>query len=330
MPPKGRVAMDRSERFYKIDQMIAGRGIVPLNDFLSELDISLATFKRDLEYLRDRLNAPIVWDRDNGGYRYESQSTGPTFALPGMWFNASEAHALLLIQQLLKDIHPGLLSQHIEPLQSRLKALLGSGDHSADEVEKRFRMIHASQRVLPLKHFEAIATATLGRKQLKIQHYNRERDETVERLISPQQIVFYRDNWYVDAWCHLRADIRSFSIDAIQGAEPLTAKAKEIGKAKLKEYFEKGYGIFSGAKVQWAKLKFTPARARWVANEQWHPEQTAQFEPDGSYLLKIPYSDDRELLMDIMKHGDQVEVLAPANLRKRVTQILESAAKKYA
>ena len=322
--------MDRSERFYKIDQMLAARGIVPLADFLAELDISLATFKRDLEYLRDRLNAPIIWDRQAGGYRYQSaKQSGPAFTLPGMWFNASEAHALLLIQTLLKEIHPGLLSQHIEPLQARLKALLGSADHSAEEVEKRFRLVHASKRILPLKHFEAIASATLSRQRLKIQHYNRERDETVERLISPQQIVFYRDNWYVDAWCHLREGIRSFSIDAITGAEITADIAKDLGKSELKEYFERGYGIFSGSDVFWAQLKFTAERARWVANESWHPDQKISYSPDGSYLLEVPYTDDRELLMDIMKHGDQVEVIAPADLRIRIKAILQQAANQY-
>jgi Predicted transcriptional regulator len=138
--------LDRSERFYKIDQMLTARHVVPVDDFLAELDVSLATFKRDLEYLRDRLNAPILWDRDAGGYRYDVQrNTGPAFALPGVWFNASEVHALLLMRKLLQDIHPGLLGPQIEPLQTRLKALLGSADHSAEEVEKRFRMIHAAK-----------------------------------------------------------------------------------------------------------------------------------------------------------------------------------------
>lgn len=246
-----------------------------------------------------------------------------------MWFNASEAHALLLIQKLLKEIHPGLLTQHIEPLQARLKALLGSADHSAEEVEKRFKMLHATQRVMPLKYFEAIATATLGRKRIKIQHYNRERDETVERLISPLQIVFYRDNWYLDAWCHLRDGIRSFSIDAIRGVESTDDPAKEVSKTALKEHFEKGYGIFSGGKVQWAKLKFSPARARWVANESWHPDQRSKFADDGSYLLEVPYTDDRELLMDILKHGSEVEVLAPITLRTRVRNSLDSTLERY-
>lgn len=322
--------MDRSERFYKIDQMLSARHVVPVNDFLSELDVSLATFKRDLEYLRDRLNAPIIWDRDAGGYRYDAQqNTGPAFALPGIWFNASEAHALLLIQKLLQDIHPGLLGAQIEPIQIRLKALLGSGDHSADEVEKRFRMIHAAKRIMPLKYFEVIASATLRRKQLKIVHFNRERNEASERLISPQQIVFYRDNWYVDAWCYLRKAIRSFSIDAITGAELIDEDAKEISPSEIKQYFEHGYGIFSGTSVQWAKLKFTSARARWVASESWHPDQRGLYDTDGSYLLEVPYADDRELLMDILRHGDEVEVMAPVALRIRIKAILQSALGKY-
>lgn len=322
--------MDRSERFYKIDQMLTARKVVPVREFLNELDISLATFKRDLEYLRDRLNAPIVWDRDAGGYRYDLQNgRGPAFSLPGIWFNASEAHALLLMQALLKDIHPGLLGPQIEPLQARLKALLGSADHSGEEVEKRFRLVHATRRVMPLKHFEVIASATLNRKRLKIVHFSRERNETTERFISPQQIVFYRDNWYVDAWCHLRRAIRSFAIDAITTAEPMEEPARELSKAVLKEYFEKGYGIFSGTNVQWARLKFTPTRARWVASESWHAEQRARFASDGSYLLEVPYSDDRELLMDILRHGDEVEVVGPKTLRERVRGVLEATLEKY-
>lgn len=61
--------MDRTERLYKIDRMLNDRKVVPITEFLEELEVSLATFKRDLEYLRDRFNAPVIWDRDAGGYR---------------------------------------------------------------------------------------------------------------------------------------------------------------------------------------------------------------------------------------------------------------------
>lgn len=322
--------MDRTERFYKIDQLLNDQTVVPLGTFLDDLGISLATFKRDLEYMRDRLHAPIQWDRDASGYRYiQPDPLAPTFALPGLWFNSGEVHALITMQQLLSTLEPGLLAGHIKPLQARLKALLESQDHSAAEVETRFRIVHAARRQVTHQYFELVASATLERKRLKIRHYSRQTGEETERIISPQQLVYYRDNWYVDSWCHLRNGIRSFSIDAITKAEMLKEKAKEISKLKLKEVLENGYGIFSGKAVTWAKLRFSPERARWVSNEQWHPKQRGKFEADGSYLLEIPFSDNRELVMDILRHGAEVKVIAPQKLRKRVEQELRSALKHY-
>ncbi len=321
--------MDRTERFYKIDQLLNDQTVVSLTTFLDNLGISHATFKRDLEYMRERLNAPIEWDREVGGYRYnQPDPLAPTFALPGLWFNSTEVHALLTMQQLISNLEPGLLAGHIKPLQVRLKALLESGDHSSTEVETRFRLVHAARRQAH-QYFEVVASATLGRRRLKIRHYNRQTDEGTERIISPQQLVYYRDNWYVDSWCHMRSGIRSFAIDAIRHAELLQEKAKEISISKLKKVLESGYGIFSGKDVSWAKLRFTPEHARWVANEQWHPQQTGKFESDGSYLLEVPYSNDRELVMDILRHGAQVEVIAPARLRARMGKELKAAMRLY-
>ena len=322
--------MDRTERFYKIDQLLNDMTVVPLATFLEDLGVSLATFKRDLEYMRDRLNAPIQWDRENSGYRYiQPDPLAPTFALPGLWFNSGEVHALLTMQQLLSNLEPGLLAGHIKPLQARLNALLESQDHSAVEVETRFRIVHAARRKVTHQYFEVVASATLGRKRLKIRHYSRETAKETERTISPQQLVYYRDNWYVDSWCHLRDGIRSFAIDAIHYAEILGEKAKEVSKPRLKEVLESGYGIFSGQSVIWARLRFSPERARWVANEQWHSQQKGKFESDGSYLLEIPYSDDRELLMDILRHGSEVEVIAPEKLRERIRRELDQALNFY-
>jgi len=322
--------MDRTERFYKIDQLLNEKIVVSIETFLDDLGVSLATFKRDLEYMRERLHAPILWDRDAGGYRYtQPDPLAPTFALPGLWFNSGEVHALITMQQLLSNLEPGLLAGHIKPLQARLNALLESQDHSAAEVETRFRIVHAARRQVTHQYFELVATATLSRKRLKIRHYSRETGEETERVISPQQLVYYRDNWYVDTWCHLRNGIRSFSIDAITNAEILKEKTKEVSRSKLKEALENGYGIFSGKAVTWARLRFSSERARWVSKEQWHPQQKGRFDDDGSYLLEIPFSDNRELIMDILRHGAEVEVISPQKLRKRVGQELKSALKYY-
>jgi predicted DNA-binding transcriptional regulator YafY len=321
--------MDRTERFYQIDQLLQGGQPVPIERFLDALGVSRATFKRDLEYMRDRLNAPIEWDRFEGGYRYAEPAGGPAFALPGLWFNASEAHALLTMQQLLADLQPGLLEAQVRPLQARLRALLGSADHSAEEVERRIRIVAAARRRLAARHFEAVASTTLRRRRLRIAHYSRQADETTERTVSPQQLVFYRDNWYLVAWCHLRDDLRSFSIDAITRADQLEETARDVDPAAIAETMESGYGIFSGRDVTWATLRFEPERSRWVSAEVWHPQQRGRFDDARRWTLELPYTDPRELMMDVLKHGASVEVLAPASLRERVASELRSALAGY-
>src|SRR5262245_57176248 len=320
--------MDRTERFYKIHQLLAARGTVKLGVLLDALGVSRATFKRDLEYMRDRLNAPIEWDRETGGYRFAGGEAARS-QLPGLWFNPSEVRALLTMQHLLANLQPGLLEPHIKPLLSRLRSLLGSGEHSAEEVERRIRIIHLGARKVALPHFELVANAVLDRQRLQIAYVSRGSNQRTEREISPQRLVQYRENWYCDAWCHLREDLRSFAVDAIQSAAPVDRKAKPIAERDLDEVLASGYGIFSGRKTTWAKLRFTAERARWVSAEAWHPEQKGRFEPDGRYVLELPFSDPRELAMDVLRHGAHVEVLEPASLRDAVRQQLAAALKQY-
>jgi len=319
--------VDRTERFYKIQQLIHQHDVVPARRFLRELEISSATFKRDLEYLRSRLNIPIVWDGVANGYRFDPQA--PLRELPGLWFNAQEIYALLAMKHLLEGLQPGLLGPHVQPLLTRLTAAIGSSEHPAEEVQKRIRILQAARRALPLKHFEAAARALLERRQLRITYYNRARDDETTREISPQRLVHYRDNWYLDAWCHLRQDLRSFAVDAIRAAQSSERPARDVPTRELDEVLASGYGIFSGRDTQWARLRFSPVRARWVATEQWHPAQRARFDADGKYVLEIPYSDDRELVMDILKFGPDIEVLEPQALRQRVRQLLAEALRRY-
>jgi predicted DNA-binding transcriptional regulator YafY len=321
--------MDRTERFYRIDQLLQERTVVSRDDFLDALEVSLATFKRDLEYMRDRFHAPIVFDADAGGYRYAKESrSGRRFELPGLWFNEGEAFALVAMEHLLASLdHGGLIGPHIEPLRARLTAMLGTGDASAAEVRKRVRLLAFAQRKLPLEHFEAIGRATMKRRRVRVAYYARSTDETSERDVSPQRLVHYRGNWYLDAWCHLRNDLRTFAVDGIRRATVLDEHAREVPVKALDDLLAAGYGIVkSGRDVTWATLRFSAERARWVASEAWHPDQRGVFDRSGRYTLELPYRDDRELVLEIMKHGPEVEVLAPGDLREKVAALHRAAA----
>ena len=325
--------MDRTERFYKISELLRANQVISFATLLATLETSRSTLKRDLKYLCDRLHNPIIYNRQRGGYQLATPDPADKHAheLPGLWFSPTEIHALLTMQQLVAGLDAGgVLSTHIAPLMERLNALLGpEGNAEATELRQRVRIIRLAQRRLQPRHFEQVATALAQRKRLHIAYTARGNGSTTERDISPLRLVHYRDNWYLDAWCHYRQQLRNFALDAITRLEPLNEPAREVGAAQLSATFGPGYGIFAGGKLRWARLRFSPERARWVAQEQWHPEQSGKFESDGSYLLRLPYTDHRELIMDILKHGTHCEVLGPPSLRKVVVEEVKKLGEKY-
>lgn len=325
--------MSQTERIYQIDQLLADRRVVSFAELQQRLEISRATLKRDLMFMRDRLHAPIVFDRQLGGYRFDSEKPkiGGQYELPGLWFSAAEIHALLSMQHLLANLDPGgILAPHVQPLMARLNALLGTADDAAEEIRKRILIVGHGRRGLRLEHFERVGSALLRRKRLLLNYHGRGRNEVTEREVSPQRLVHYRENWYLDAWCHVRRELRNFSVDAIRRCEVLEKPAREVADRSMKAVLGPGYGIFGARARNRARLRFSPERARWVAAEAWHPQQKGSFEADGSYVLELPYGDDRELLMDILRHGHHVEVLEPPQLRSRLAQELQAAAARYA
>lgn len=324
--------MSNLSRVYQIDQILATHAVVSKAELLSRLEVSWATLKRDLAYMRDRFNAPIVFDKELGGYRFDRQiqSHGPDYELPGLWFNADEIFALLTMQHLLSNLDTGgLLGPHIQPLLARLTGILEHGNNTLDEIQKRIKIDTLGARSYALDCFQLIGRALLQRKRLHIDYHARGSNEVTTRTVSPQRLIFYRQNWYLDAWCHLRKGLRSFSVDCIRSATPTEEVAKPVSEKTLNEALGAGYGIFSGTSPATATLRFSAERARWVSAEQWHPQQVSRTLPNGVYELKIPYTDPRELMMDVLRHGSHCEVISPPSLRDLIQQELHKLINLY-
>lgn len=285
------------------------------------LGVSLSTLKRDIAFLRDRLNVPIVPDREQGGWRLDpsQQLIGGQMELPGLWLSAEEIHALLTMQHLLSNLDKGgILGRYIDPWMARLAKQLDGGLPAGTEVARRIRVATVGARKVHLPHFQSLGSALLRRQRAVVAYHGRSRDSHTEREVSPQRLVHYRDNWYLDAWCHWRNALRSFSVDAISAVRILDRPAIDVPDDELDHVLGSGYGIFAGTRVHWATLRFSAERARWVAAETWHPEQRSRFDDEGRYLLEVPYTESTELVMDILRHLPEVEVLGPPGLDREV------------
>lgn len=321
--------MDRLQRIYKLHQAISSRRHpVSCQTLQDELECSRATVNRIIQELRLYFNAPIEYDRSRNGYHY-ALNDGQTFELPGLWFSETELYALLTTQQLLAHVQPGLLDTQLKPVKERIERILATRHLGSEEISKRVRILRMTGRNVALECFQTVAGALLQRHCLHICYHGRGSDETSSREISPQRLIHYRDNWYLDAWCHTRNALRSFAVERITAAKALPQRCRDVPEKQLDTHYTSSYGIFAGEPKHTAVLRFTPERARWVADEHWHPQQQSQIFEDGSYELRIPYSDSRELVMDILKHGEEVEVIAPETLRNAITEHLKNTLGRY-
>ena len=321
--------MDKFDRIYAIHKLLSNARL-PVNKTIieQELECSHATVERIIKEMRLYLGAPILYDRKANGYSY-TKDTDTHYELPGLWFNASELYSLLASYQLLSDVEPGLLESHIGPLKEKVEALLKTKSMQKGDLALRVRILSMAARKPNPKHFSIVATALLTRKQVELTYHGREKDKTTQRIVSPQRLIHYRDNWYLDAWCHHRNGLRNFALERIKKSGLLESAAIDIANDELEKHYATAYGIFAGKPNQKAVLKFHRSVAKWVAEERWHPQQKGQFGLDGSYELEIPYRDARELTMDILKYGADVEVLAPEKLRQAIKQKLADAIHQY-
>jgi predicted DNA-binding transcriptional regulator YafY len=318
--------MTKTARVYKIEMLIRNRGHVSFRELLNELEVSPATLKRDLDYLKDRLGAPIEYDRFLNGYRFGQEYRGHKHELPGLWFSERELYSLLMANQLLSELDAeGVISRHLRPLLERIHQMLGTSDAEAKALLKRVKILSVGRRPVHSKWFELLGDALLKRRRVYMRYQTRGRRTSTQRDVSPQRLVHYRSTWYLDAWCHERERLLRFALDAVEHAEILDSKAKEVTLETVEAELDGGYGIFGGSKVQWATLVFSPAVSQWVSREEWHPAQKTRWLDDGLYEMRVPFVIETELLMDVLRHAGQVTVKSPVTLVRALDQQLRAA-----
>lgn len=323
--------MDRTERFYKIKSLIRNRGMVTFDQMRSALEVSRATLNRDLQYLRDRMNAPIVFDRDKGGYRFEDRGAEKPHELPGVWFSEQEVHALLTMNQMLAEFDDsGILARHLRQLQERLEQILAGTGRVRQEFTRRIKVIGTARRKSGGKFFGVISSALLTRKRLLVNYSSGSNGVSKKRELSPQRLVHHRHAWYLDAWCHMTNSLRTFSLDAFEAAAILDESAEKLPFTRIEEALDGAYGIIRGGPVRWATLIFSAHEAHWVSKEEWHPQQKERWLDDGRYELRVPYANPTELVMDVLRHGEHVAVAPDSpELRALVADKLRKALAQY-
>lgn len=318
-------------RFEKLQDLFAilcrTREPLTLQALCDEMAASQATVKRLIAFLRDQRGLDIRYDREQKGYRLERSPDDPQAAVL-LGLSGREISALLEAEAVLEQIPPGFLREETQAARTRLgkvrQQALGRGP-----LKERVRLRMSQLRTTSADAFATVLAALRSRRRLQFVYRSRSRDEEKSRCASPLRLTFYRSNWYLATWCHKREELRVFSVDRITAPRCLAEAAYEPPAELIVAELDSGYGIFTGKADKLAVLRFNDLAARWVAEEEWHPGVRSEPQSDGGVMLRIPYKHETELVMDILRHGPNVEVLAPAALRHTVAEALRAGARRY-
>ncbi|WP_321491794.1 WYL domain-containing protein [uncultured Desulfobacter sp.] len=310
-----------------VDILSVRRYPISLQDLHALVDYSQATLKRYIRRLRDD-GAPLRFDKEAGGYILDKTDEA-ALQLPGFWLNISELHALLAINELITQLGPGLLKPELVPIRSRIETLLSARGVSTTQLARRIKVIGIGIRGCRPMAFSTVATALIERTRLTLCYHSRGEDKKLIRTVSPQRLFYYRGNWYLAAFCHNKNALRAMALERMSDITRTETACLEVDDRQLNDHFFSSFGIFGGRPTARAILRFSPKAARWVAEEQWHPDQAGQWLSDGSYELHLPYADQRELVMEILRYGPDVRVVAPKSLEQEVCRRLQKALNQY-
>jgi proteasome accessory factor C len=315
---------------YRVHEILKdGSARMPISksEIAQKLSCPIRSLDRTLKCLKESYMAPLRFSkRKPSGYYYEE---GENFDLPGIWFNKEELASLVCIRQIIKDFPQGVASKTLEQFWKRIeKVSFEEGQLPGNIWTKKLKVIPIAGREVSDLVFRFIVEAIVYDKRCIIQ-YKALGKESTKREISPLQLIRYKDNWYVDAWCHEKNGFREFALSRIKDIRMLPKKAVKKSKKSINNFFADAYGIFTGKADKKALILFKGIAAEEMSQEIWHPNQKVIASDENELRLEIPYSNDTELLMDIFRWGHLAEILEPNDLRNKAIKQLKKALESY-
>lgn len=290
-------------------------------------EISPKQAQRDIDFMRDRLGAPILFRPQCRGYMY----TDSSYELPPVWLNQEELLALCLALRLSASIPDkklkGLLHELIEKV---LHFRSSSIPPSFAEMEEKVSLKNIEYYRVDEAIFHQALGALFQARAVRITYHTPYTGEETQRTIVPLHLLCYMGNWHLIAFCTLKGELRDFALSRIRTImfeDEKVALPPDI--PPVKEYLRKSFGVIAGDGSVEVVLKFTPAVSSWVSEQIWHDSQEITTNADGSLQLRFPVSGFKEVAREILKYGANVEVVSPDELRREIAEEIEKMARVY-
>jgi predicted DNA-binding transcriptional regulator YafY len=313
------------ERFIWFDDRVRSKKYPNATSLAERFEISTKTAQRDIDFMRDRLLCPLDYDPSKKGYYYDDD----TFSLPMVYLSSEELSSLLIARKILQDIRGGYIGDEISSVIHRITNVLNKHAITGDQIEDAVSFQLIEYTPTSEKVFKDVLEGCLKKKRLRFIHYSPARDKKSNRIVDPYHLFNYMGSWHLIGYCHLREGLRDFALSRMTDTKVLDEPFKRSADFNIKDYFDSSFGIYKGKPVEQVTLRFSPQKSRWVKDQIWHKDQKVKYLEDGSIELSFLVTQFHEVKMEILRHGDKVEVIKPKSLRKLIKTEAENILKIY-
>lgn len=315
------------ERFLWFHGQIKAGRFPNAGSIAENFELSGRTAQRDIDFMRDRIDAPLKYNPRHRGYCY----TDDTYELPSLWISESNILALSIAVRLASTIPDQALKDQLCRLIDQIPIKFGDKSSSClERLSARISVKNIEYSFVDRQIFRQTVESLFAERSINIIYYSPHAETITERTVHPLHLIHYMGSWHLISWCGNKMELRNFALSRIRNItlanENLTLP-RDL--PELKEYTRQYFGIMQGDNSTEVLLRFNSRISSRIVEQIWHPQQRSTPNPDGSLTLCFPVADFRELVKIILSYGADIEVLQPQELKVLVKEEIDRMTKIY-
>jgi predicted DNA-binding transcriptional regulator YafY len=292
-----------------------------------DLGVSSKTVQRDLDYLRDELDAPIEFLREENGYEYSRDD----YVLPFLPVDGQDLFSIGIAAQVLALLGGTPIARSLRSCYERLARLMPPAVRLRPEiVRERLALRATAFRPVREETWQAVSEALQKGFALSIRYRRPGEGPGEPRVICPYAFVLAGRDWMVLAEDRAAAQVKNFYLARIQSAR-LTGERYAIPRSfDAGQFFRHTFGLFVGKGPPFRfRVRFSPEVSGEVRELVWHPEQRIETGPEGEAILELPAESLREARRFILAYGRHAEALSPPELVAELREEVEELSRIY-
>jgi len=315
------------ERVLRMSAMIKSKNYPSVQTFMEHFEVSRRTVLADIEFLKSRFHAPLVYSRAHQGYIY----TDEHWQLPTLPIAQGQLLALFLSVELTERY---LGTSFEEPLRDAIEQMIELLPHdvqvSMHELARHYSIRPGASAKTSPEILLVLQHAIQNRHPVDMLYFTASRGEENQRIIHPYHLLNIRGEWNVVAYDLLRQEVRQFALPRIRTWHLLAKEHFEQERNFSPEtYFRESFQAEHGNQIVEVALLFDAYQARYMRERTLHASQTIEEQPDGSLLMHFKTSALAEVQRQIMSYGRHVKVLEPVSLATTIADELRATLQHY-